>query len=393
MNDMFGIDAQHCAKCNSFRVGDGYDPVPGVRRRTGDSGLWNATPLASKAKASVNESVIRAMSTIRFYFARCSLQVLTVMCLLLCISLPGCASFFADRLVKPPNHDVPVSQLSDSSQSWMKFIGVDGQMRLKVGPPDASLFMWIVEPRNEEGAIVASRGTILILHGLNDGAFWMLGKAQHLSRHGYRTVVVSLRGYGRSSGDYRTFGVVEKRDLSQVIDALQEQKLCTDRVGVWGMSYGAATALELAGHDPRIKAVVAVAGFSSMREVVPGTSRLLIPVIGWFTSDAMWHEAIDEAGRRAGFDPDDADAKKAITKTKAAVLLVHGTCDMIVPYANATRLIACADPQRSKLITIPLAGHISIWIDPDGQVAREGLAWFDRWLPAEADDGETGCIE
>lgn len=295
-------------------------------------------------------------------------------------TLPGCTSFLADRLVKPPNHGVPIAEMTDSSPGWMKFIGVDRQLRVSVGPPEASLFMWIVEPRNPHGAMVESRGTILFLHGLNDGAFWMLSKAQHLSKHGYRTVVVSLRGYGRSSGDYRTFGVVEKQDLSQVIDALQREKLCGDRVGVWGMSYGAATAIELAGHDPRIKAVVAVAGFSSMREVVPGTARLLLPVLGWFTTDAQWHAAMDAAGQKAGFDPAQADAKKAIARTDAAVLLVHGTCDLIVPYENATRLIACANPHRSKLITIPLAGHLSIWIDPDGQVQRQGLAWFDRWL-------------
>ena len=296
------------------------------------------------------------------------------------LSCFGCTGFLADRLAKPPNHGEPASAMTHSTEGWMRFIGVDRELRVAVGPPQASLTMWSVEPRNDHGAIIESRGTILMLHGINDGAFWMLSKAQDLSRHGYRTVVVSMRGYGRSSGDYRTFGVVEKQDISQIIDALEQQKLCTDRVGVWGMSYGAATAIELAGHDRRIKAVVAVAGFSSMREVVPGTARLLLPVVGWVTSDAQWQAVIDEAGRRGGFDPDDADAKKAIAKTNAAVLLVHGTCDMIVPYDNAKRLIACANPQRSRLITIPLAGHMSIWLDPDGQVAREGKAWFDRWL-------------
>jgi hypothetical protein len=60
------------------------------------------------------------------------------------------------------------------------------------------------------------------------------------------------------------------------------------RVGVM-LSYGAATAIEWAGTDPRITAVVAVAPFASLRAVVPGYAPLL--------PGSYVQSAIDVAGR------------------------------------------------------------------------------------------------
>jgi pimeloyl-ACP methyl ester carboxylesterase len=48
----------------------------------------------------------------------------------------------------------------------------------------------------------------------------MLPAAKELAEAGYRAVLVDLRGHGRSTGKYTTFGVQAAKDLSQVIDAL-----------------------------------------------------------------------------------------------------------------------------------------------------------------------------
>ena len=53
-------------------------------------------------------------------------------------------------------------------------------------------------------------------------------------RAGYRAVLVDLRGHGRSTGKYLTYGVQEAQDISQVIDALEQQQLIAGEIGVLG---------------------------------------------------------------------------------------------------------------------------------------------------------------
>jgi pimeloyl-ACP methyl ester carboxylesterase len=75
---------------------------------------------------------------------------------------------------------------------------------------------------------------------------------------------------------------------------------------------------------------------------------------------------------------------KAIKKTAAQVLIVHGTNDWIVPHEQGERLHAAA-LDHSKLVSIPYLGHVALMVDPGGQVVRLARDWFDRWI---ADGGK-----
>ncbi len=211
----------------------------------------------------------------------------------------------------------------------------------------------------------------------------MLPKARALARAGYRAVLVDLRGEGRSTGKFRTYGVQEARDLSQVIDALEREGMIAGPVGVLGISYGATTAIHLAALDPRVRAVVAVEPFGMLRPEISRFTKVMLPGVGWLISDKQYQRALDRAGEVAGFDPDRSDAVDAIRQTDAPVLLLHGTDDLIVPYWNSV-LLQEADPENSVRIPVEGGGHFSLWADFDGSVAACARMWFDHWLaPAE----------
>jgi alpha-beta hydrolase superfamily lysophospholipase len=72
--------------------------------------------------------------------------------------------------------------------------GVDQQFQVKVGPPEASLSVSVIEP---EGGIEQTKGTVLVLHGVHTRSFWMLRQVKDLAGAGYRAVLVDLRGHGR----------------------------------------------------------------------------------------------------------------------------------------------------------------------------------------------------
>lgn len=284
----------------------------------------------------------------------------------------------SELILSTPNRCNPLVGQSNPLPTLEALAGADEHFLVQVGPPEASLSVNVFEPA---GVARGPQATVLIIHGIYARGLWMLRTAEYLTKAGYRAVLVDLRGHGRSTGQFLTFGIQESKDLSQVIDALQQRGLIAGKLGVYGISYGATTAIHLAGRDPRVAAVVAVAPFGSMREEVPQFARVMAPGLGWAIPEETYQQAIDEAGRRGQFDPELADATKAIRQTTAPVLLIHGTNDWVVPHRNGVRLHEAAR-DHSELVSIPALGHIALWCDPTGEVAARTRAWFDRWLAA-----------
>jgi alpha-beta hydrolase superfamily lysophospholipase len=140
----------------------------------------------------------------------------------------------------------------------------------------------------------------------------------------------------------------------------------------YGASYGAATAIEWAGRDPRVRAVVAVAPFASLRDVVPGYLPLPLPSI-------FLNRAIDLAGRRGRFDPDRASPLLANEETSAAVLLVHGSADQKISVEQSHRILA-AGRNHTTLVVVEGMGHDDVMSSPGANMSERAPAWFDAHL-------------
>ena len=247
-----------------------------------------------------------------------------------------------------------------------------------VGPPAATLVSWVIEP-----PLPRIKGTVLLLHGVRMDKRSLAPMAAALAADGYRVVLVDLRGHGESSGRYLTYGGVEVRDISSVLDALRERGLTLGCTGVYGFSYGGAVALELSARDPRITAVVAVASFSSLREVMNDYRHKYLPAALNVIPSAWFQGAVDEAGRIAAFDPDRIAPLRAVGQSAAALLLIHGTADTQVPLRHSEALFGAA-AGNARLVTVAGAEHAAMPGDSTGVVRRETLAWFDQWLAGSA---------
>jgi pimeloyl-ACP methyl ester carboxylesterase len=245
-----------------------------------------------------------------------------------------------------------------------------GEIRMPVGPRAASIALAILDPPGIEPT-AAPRATVFVLHGIRSRKEPMRPWAAMLTRAGYRAVLVDLRGHGRSTGDALTYGVLDAADLSQILDALSSHA-APGPVGVMGHSYGAATAIQWAGRDARVAAVVAVAPFANLRDVVPGYT--IVPL-----SPAFLARVVDRAGALGGFDPDAASPLDAIPKTRAPVLLVHGRADGLIPPWHSERIHAAA-PDRSELVLVDGAGHDDVTGAPGARLAGRTAAWFKAAL-------------
>jgi len=294
--------------------------------------------------------------------------------------LPGCSSLISNVVATAPNRGRVIVTNEDDLPRELPPGCSAFHLRCDVGSPPASMSTWVIDPAPaDSGTESRPRGTVLLLHGFYRSKGAMLSFARPLLDEGYRTVLIDLRGHGRSTGEHVSFGALEAEDLSDLLDELERSSILCEPVGVFGISYGAAVAIQIAGRDPRVRAVVAVAPFTSLHEVVPRYVRLFLPVWGWFASRGTIHEAVLGAGIRGGFDPGLASPLEAIRKTEARTLLIHGVKDFLIRRSHSERLHA-ARPDRSELLLIPGVGHHGIFRDPEQRVTGAARSWFEKWM-------------
>ncbi len=343
--------------------------------------------------------------------------IVVVLCAVL-LALIGCDNVVSFMVDAPNRRRAPTPQ-SDPDPKTLELLGVDKQLRITVGPPEASLHLFIVEPTSANRDSAAGRvdrqageadasgsagdksreavdagvettepeGTIILLHGRRVPKLFMLPMAQVLAGEGFRCILVDMRGHGRSTGEHLTYGARDAQDMSQVLDELGQRELLSGRVGMMGISYGAAVAIQAAAEDERIEAVVALAPFATLRDVVPEFLVRFAPFPTVFLSDDAIDRLIDTAADRAGFDPDEASPLDAIARSRAPVLLIHGTHDMLVPITHSRRLEAAA-AGPVELIESRDVTHLGLYLDPRGDVQREAPAWLKKHLKGDDDKAD-----
>jgi pimeloyl-ACP methyl ester carboxylesterase len=290
-------------------------------------------------------------------------------------SAGGCRAFVVDLLAEAPNHGVTPDTRYESSGFVRGVLGIDRELLVEVDATDrasaAIIRAWVLEP--DEGEAV--RGTVLVLHGIKVPSWVMMVKGRDLTNAGYRVVMVDLRGHGGSTGEHHLYGLAEANDVRCVVDALEREGLIAGGLGVWGVSYGAATAIGLAAIDERVRTVVAVTPFATFRGSAASFVRHHVPFnCRW--SDEELNAMIDEAAARAGFDADEADTRIAMRSVRVPVLIIGGQTDHTTPVEEAIGLWDLA-PAGSHLMVLEGRGHIGVGLDLGWITKRASVAWFD----------------
>src|SRR5713101_8378503 len=106
---------------------------------------------------------------------------------------------------------------------------------------------------------------VLVYHGVADNRMGVLEHARILLLAGYSVVMMDVRAHGAGEGPIATYGWLERNDTHAIIDALESSEHPRHLFAL-GESMGAGIALQSAGADPRIEAVVAEASFANLRE-------------------------------------------------------------------------------------------------------------------------------
>jgi pimeloyl-ACP methyl ester carboxylesterase len=316
------------------------------------------------------------------------MRVLFVL-LFLCLGGAGCMSpgTIARHALEAPNKQSnPSEQLRPFAFATTNF----QVLRVSVGPPPASLELMVIEPGDYSAKIVSSiarrrprykgdthtnvftfafgftnypvkpkletnniRGTIFLLHGYSLSKELMLPWGMVLAQAGYRVVLVDLRGHGHATGDRIYFGGVERTDLVQCLDALEQRHICNGPVGVLGISYGAVLALQWAALDPRVQCVTAISPYSDPGSAMEEFLKMYATGLTWKEDQA----AAAIVAHQLATEFPDLTTLTAVRGLKQPVMFVRGERDELCSRENLVRLQAAA-PKGSELREVPMANHL-----------------------------------
>jgi dipeptidyl aminopeptidase/acylaminoacyl peptidase len=227
---------------------------------------------------------------------------------------------------------------------------------------------WLFTPRRPNGSAV------ILLHGVGDSRAGVLAHAGYLLRAGFTVLTPDSRGHGSSGGSLITYGIREASDV-HIWAGWLFQDCAIQRLYGLGESMGAAILLESLPGEPRFKAVVAEAPFSTFGDIayyrleraagLPAWAARPVVQIG-FLYTRLVH----------GVDLRQASPAAAVRTTRVPILLIHGTRDVNIPLGQSVALHAL-NPTVTTLWIVPGARHVSALGAAPEQYLRNVIQWFD----------------
>ena len=212
---------------------------------------------------------------------------------------------------------------------------------------------------------------VIYLHG-NSGSRCDATEAIRLLLPARITVfAVDLSGSGLSEGEYVTLGAREVLDVEAIVNHLRDQGR-TSKIGIWGQSMGAVTALLYANRDPSIAGIVLDSPFSSLNKLMmelvdqfTAGSRVSVPQMATRMALSFMRSSIKS---RAKFDINVLDVAKTVPTSFCPALFAHGTDDTFIL------------PHHSEILHDAYAGDKNlIMIDGDHNSPRPAF-FFDSTI-------------
>lgn len=194
-----------------------------------------------------------------------------------------------------------------------------------------------------------------------------------LYRHGFSVLLIDLRDHGDSTDEDLRFagGTEEYADVLGAWDWLQSARsIPTERVGLLGISLGAATVLIASGEEPRVAATWADSSYADIGVAI----RAELARNGY--PQFLETGGIAMARLLSGDDLQSRSPLVAVGRmTGRQLFITHGTDDgrLSVDYANT--LIEAAETAGVEVASwiVPGAGHTqAMWLQPDAYEQRLG---------------------
>jgi len=196
-----------------------------------------------------------------------------------------------------------------------------------------------------------------------------------LVNNGFDVLLIDLRNHGDSevvTGRF-TAGATEYRDVLGAFDWLKGQGYAPEKIGVMGVSLGAATSVDAFGTEPTIAALWADSAFADFSSVIDD-QLAMNGVPRFLRSGIMLVASLD------GTDLNAVVPVEAITHIEGRpVAIVQGTADEWINVAAAYRLYE-ASGQNAEMWIVEGTRHVeAMFVYPD-EYAKRMVGFFNKAL-------------
>ncbi len=195
----------------------------------------------------------------------------------------------------------------------------------------------------------------ILCHGYSGDAVNMNYYAKKLYGTGFSVLAVDARAHGKSQGNVRGMGYLEKRDIICWVNELLKYD-AQARVAMFGVSMGGATVLFTSGEKDLpscVRAVVSDCAYTSVYDEIGNTIRGYVPFLPSFP---IVDSASVVSEIRGAYSFRDASCVTAVKKSKTPTLFIHGSEDTFVPFYMLDVLYEKAACESERLV-IEGAGH------------------------------------
>ncbi len=212
-----------------------------------------------------------------------------------------------------------------------------------------------------------AKATVVHFHGNGGNITSQWGFSAWLAREGFNVFILDYRGYGASKGRPSESGAVEDA-VASLRYVRGRPDVNPEKIIVFGQSLGAAIAVAAAALSPNgVRAVVLESPFASYRSI----AREKLSEF-WLTCPIRWPLSFLVSDR---YRP----SRMIRLLPHVPVLIVHGSSDKIVPYAEGARLYEAARSPK-ELWTVPGGRHVQAFTVHGAKFRPRLIRFLDRAL-------------
>ncbi|MFS1513359.1 alpha/beta hydrolase [Chengkuizengella sp. SCS-71B] len=179
--------------------------------------------------------------------------------------------------------------------------------------------------------------TIIFVHGYTKNReqdnFPFLSLAYFIVKAGYNVLLFDLRNSGESSGDVTTLGQLEKYDVLGAIDWIQQNK--KGKVGLLGVSMGAATAIQAAAEEPSVAGLIADSPYHDLKTYLKTNLATWSNLPNFIFTPLI----MNLLGPIVGIKPEEVSPIKSVDAVyPRPILFIHSVGDQSISYTDSEKM-------------------------------------------------------
>lgn len=211
-----------------------------------------------------------------------------------------------------------------------------------------------------------SRKAVILVHGVTRSRISSMKYVELFRKRGFHVLAYDHRRHGKSGGDSTTYGYYEKADLKACVDWLENRLGPGAVIGTHGESMGAATALQHAAMDSRLRFCIADCPYSHITGQLVYRLKVEYPLLPVYPTIPL---VALVCRLRTGAVLGEAESLRRLPGADTPVLFIHGQEDSYIE-KRMTEDMYRQKQGMKRLYLAPGADHAEAYMKNPGEYDR-----------------------